>query len=177
MTIIRRAAFACAFSAAVLLADSTPPNSRIDSFRLSMPKINATLSAYASLIETVVADPALAARFKAEKKKLPDTNGRDTLSLTAARLQGVEPRVAAAFTKAGISPKEAGMTMECLVGVILGAGMLEATKGEASKLPAYVTENIAFYQQNKEAIKTAFQQFQSVAAKAGPALEEEDEEE
>jgi hypothetical protein len=176
MTFIR-SAIAFVIGAAIVFADTAPSKNEIDSFRLSMPKIQATLSAYTSLVEAVASDPALAARFKAEEKKLEDTNGRDTMSLTAQRLQAAEPRVAAAFTKAGISAKEAGMTMECLVGVMLGAGMLEATKTEAAGLPAYVRENIAFYRQNKDAIMTAFKQLQSVGARLAKEDEEEEGEE
>ena len=149
------------------------PAADIDSFRLSMPKINAMISAYSGFIELLGSDPALAAQFKQVKKTLPDTNGRDTMGLTAGKM--ADSRVSAVFAKAGISPKETTMTMECLLGVIMGDGMLEATKTAPKNLPPFVAENLAFYRANKAEVQAAFKRLQSVSPKAAAAIREADE--
>ena len=131
-----------------------------------MPLVQGTVTAYSNLIELLASDPGLAERFKQAEKALPDTNGRDTMSLVSQKLQATEPRITAAFQKAGVTPKTAGMTMECLIGVMLGDGMLQGAKADTSKLPSYVAENLAFYRQNKAEIQEAFKRFTAVSAKA-----------
>lgn len=148
-----------------------------DSFRLSMDKVRATVSALKGLVEVVSADPALQARFKAAKKALPDTNGRDSVSLTAEALIAKEPKIAAVYRKAGITPKEAGMTMETIVGTALGVGMLEAAGKKDAKLPdGFVAENVEFYKAHKEEIMQAFNELKTVNGKLPDDDEEEDEE-
>ena len=150
-----------------------------EAFRLSMPKIQATLSAYTNLFDVLAHDPTLVARWKAEKAKLTDTNGRDTLSLVSQRLSS-DPRVAAAFTKAGITPKEAGMTMETLVGSMLGAAMLESAGAKAGLPKGFVKENVDFAKAHKDEIAAAMQKMAEAAKKypqLAKVLEDDEEEE
>jgi hypothetical protein len=154
---------------------STKPASSADSFRLSMPKVEATVNAYVNLFEVLAADPLLRQRWKAQKAALQDsgedTNGRDTTSMVAAKMAS-DPRIASAFAKAGITPKEAGMTMETLVGSMLGSAMLESSGKRAGELPAgFVKENVEFARANKAAIQAAFERMASLA-KRHPSLAE-----
>ena len=164
-SILKTAAIAL-FTLTSAFPQTMPVAAEVDVFRLSLPRINATISAYTSLIDLLASDPGLAAKFKDASKSLPDTNGRDTLSLTAAKMQAIDPRVGSVFTKAGIDAKEAGMTMECLIGVMLGDGMLQGAKAEEKNVPAYVAENIASYRANKPAVEAASARLQSASAKA-----------
>ena len=159
------------------MAQTKPSHQEAESFRLTLPLVQSTISAYSSLIELLASDPGLAEKFKQADKSLTDTNGRDTMSLVSQKLQATEPRVAAAFQKAGISAKTAGMTMECLIGVMLGDGMLQGSKADTSKLPPYVAENLAFYRQNKVQIQEEFKRFTAVSKKAASVLGKEDGEE
>lgn len=176
-------AFAYAFKGvkllflSLLVAGGLAASPETDSFRLTMPLVDGTIAAYSNLIELLASDPALAEKFRQANKSLPDTNGRDTLSLASLKLQTSESRIAAAFAKAGVTPKNAGMTMECLVGVMLGDGMLQSVKGDTSKLPAYVAENLAFYRQNKTAIQEAFKRFQAVSQKAASVFGKDEDKE
>jgi hypothetical protein len=177
-SILKTAAIAL-FTLTSAFPQAKPVAGEVDSFRLSLPRINATVSAYTSLIDLLASDPGLAAKFKDTSKSLPDTNGRDTISLAAAKMQAIDPRVGSVFTKAGITAKEAGMTMECLIGVMLGDGMLQGAKAEEKNLPAYVAENLAFYRANKPAVEAALAKLQSASAKAAKSLgkDEDDQEE
>ena len=157
------------------MSQTKPSQQEAESFRLTMPLVQGTVTAYSNLIELLVSDPALAEKFKQANKALPDTNGRDTMSLVSQKLQATEPRITAAFQKAGVTPKAAGMTMECLIGVMLGDGMLQGAKADTSKLPAYVAENLGFYRQNKAEIQEAFKRFGAVSAKAVSVFGKDDE--
>jgi hypothetical protein len=101
------------------------------------------------------------------------------MGMTAEKLAATEPRVAGVFRSAGISPEQSSMTMETLVGIMLGDAMIQAANGKAevSKLPAYVTENLAFYKANKPEIEAIFQAFAAKAKAGGKAaiLEDDDE--
>ncbi len=148
-----------------------------DAFRLTMPKVRASITALKNVIEAAAADPALAQRLKAEKDKLDDTNGRDTMSMVAARLESREPKIAAAYRSAGITPKEAGMTMETLVGVMFGSAMLESTKTNAKLPEGFVAENMDFYRQHKNEVMGAFAELKNLSEKAKAFAKKSDEEE
>jgi hypothetical protein len=165
--------------AAPLCADTTAARQIGESFRLSMPAIRTTFQAYSDLIELLAADAVLVAKYKAVREALPNTNGRDTIGLTAAKLLPTEPRVAAVFRKAGTTPEMTANTFETLLGVMFGDGMLTSAKGtDESKLPAFVAENLAFYRQNRPAIESEFKQFAAKAASLGKgAFDESDDSE
>ena len=74
-----------------------------------MPKIKATVAAMKGLADVLSADASLRGRFMAAKKQLPDTNGRDSLSLTAEALSANEPKITAVYRRSAITPKEAGI--------------------------------------------------------------------
>lgn len=148
-----------------------------DSFRLSMPKVRAMSQAYRNLITAMQSDPQLVERFQAEQKKLKETNGRDTLSMTAERMIASEPKVAAAFRNAAITPKEAGMTMETLLGAAFGVAMMEHSKTEAKLPEGFVAENVQFYKQHKAEIESALKELQAAGRTMKLADEDEEEEE
>lgn len=177
MAYILRTALLLGLTALSALAQNKPSSKEMDSFRLSMEKVHSTMSVYSNLIDVLGADAGLRERFKAEKKRLPDTNGRDTMGLAAERLILTEPKIAAAFAKAGTNPKQSAMTLECLMGVMMGAGMLEATKTKPANLPPFVADNLAFYQANKDAVHAAFKRLQESSAKVGASLEDDEDEE
>jgi hypothetical protein len=172
-----KAVIAALLVAVPAMAQTKPSQQEAESFRLTMPLVQGTISAYSNLIELLASDPALAERFKQVDKSLTDKNGRDTMSLVSQKLQTTEPRIAAAFQKAGVTAKTAGMTMECLIGTMLGDGMLQGAKADTAKLPAYVTENLAFYRQNKAEIQEAFRRFTAVSKKAESVFGKDDEDE
>jgi hypothetical protein len=157
--------------AAPLCADTTAARQIGESFRLSMPAIRTTFQAYSDLIELLAADAVLVAKYKAVREALPNTNGRDTIGLTAAKLLPTEPRVAAVFRKAGTTPEMTANTFETLLGVMFGDGMLTSAKGTDA-------ENLAFYRQNRPAIESEFKQFAAKAASLGKgAFDESDDSE
>jgi hypothetical protein len=160
---------------------SSSKSQRAEAFRLTMPGIRATFAAYTDFATLLGSDPVLAAKFKSVKKSLPDTNGRDTLGLAAAKLL-TEPRVAAVFARNGITPAQTTETFETLIGVIFGSAMLDSVKpdsgkGDTAKLPAFVAENMAFYKQNKTEIDQAFKTFAANAGTAGKKALEDDKDE
>lgn len=161
-------------AASLMMAQS---KDEMEGFRLTLPKVQSTIMAYSNLFELLGADEGLAVKFRAAKKALPETNGRDTIGLTAQKLAASDSRIPAAFAKAGISPKEAGMTMECLVAVIFGSAMLEASKTTPKNLPAFVSENLGFYEQNKAAVQAEFKKLETISAKAASALKDDEDEE
>ena len=161
----------------LMLATAAIPATAEDSFRLSMDKIRATVTALKDLVEVVSADPGLQTRYKAAAKQLPDTNGRDSVSLTAEALIAKEPKIAAVYRKAGISPREAGMTMETLVGTAMGVGMLEAAGKKDADLPkGFVAENIAFYKAHQAEIVQVLNELKNVKGKLPEDEDEADEE-
>jgi hypothetical protein len=95
------------------------------------------------------------------------------MSMVAAKMVS-DPRIAAAFAKAGTTPKEAGLTMETLVGSMLGSAMLEASGKKAVELPAGVKENVEFARANKAAIQAAFERMATLAKKHPSLAELED---
>ena len=145
--------------------------------RLTMPKIQATFAAYSNLIAALTSDPALVQRYKAVRSELPDTNGRDTMGLTAAKLIGSDSKVASAFRKAGVTPAETIEVFETLVGVMFGDGMLQSMKGDESKLDPAIKVNLAFYRQHKNEITAVFQDFGKNAAALKNAGFDDDEDE
>jgi hypothetical protein len=163
----------------ILLAAATlAAADQTDSFRLSMPKIKATVAAMKGLAEVLSADALLRARFMAAKKQLPDTNGRDSVSMAAEALSAREPKIAAVYRQSAITPKEAGMTMETLVGTALGAAMLEASGKKDAKLPeGFVAENVEFYKAHKGEIMQALGELQSLKGKLPEDEEDSDEDE
>jgi hypothetical protein len=147
-------------------ADSTKPTkAEADAFRLSMDKVNRTIQAYTGIFEALAQDPALVAKWKAERANLEDTNGRDTMSIVAARLASKQPKVNAAFTNAGITPKEAGMTMETVIGGMLGIAMLEGTGAKAELPKGFVKENVDFVKAHKNEIVATLSRMQELAKK------------
>jgi len=174
---IVRGLLALALAVCTMIAQSKPGARETETFRLTMPKINSAISAYRSLIETLASDAALAKRVAEAEEQLEDTNGRDSLSMVAERLEKQEPKLAAAYRSAGITPKEAGMTMETLMGVMLGASMMEAS-GANAKLPeGFVAENVDFYRQHKTEIQECLQQMSNLSEKAKAFAAKSDEEE
>lgn len=157
------------------IAQQKPSKSEVDSFRLSMEKVRATATALKGFMQLLETDPQLRERFKAASEGLEDTNGRDSVSMAAAVLEAKEPRIAALYRKAGITPKEAGMTMEAIVGLVLGDAMLEATKTKTELPAGMVAENMAFYRQNKAEIMQIFQQLQESGRKLAPEAEKDEE--
>jgi hypothetical protein len=152
-----------------------------ESFRLTIPGIKATFSAYTELAELLAADPALLSKFKSVRASLPKekTNGADTMGMTAATLAGSEPRVANVFRKAGITPQQSSMTMETLVGVIFGEAMIRSANGKAgtNKLPAFVAENLTFYKANESEIQAMFKAFGAKAKSLKVDADDEEDEE
>ena len=146
--------------------------------RLTMPKIQATFAAYSNLVAALASDPALVQRYKAVRSELPDTNGRDTMGLTAAKLIGSESKVASAFRKAGVTPAETTEIFETLIGVMFGDGMLQSMKSDESKLEPAIKVNLAFYRQHKNEITAVFQEFgKSAAALKNAGLNDDKDEE
>lgn len=131
-----------------------------------MDNIRATIGALKGLVEVLAADPALYQRFKAERKKTEDDNGRDAFSITADRMIAKEPKLAAVYKRAGITPKVAGMTMETLAGVLIGSAMAESAGGKEVKLPVgFVADNSEFYKQKKTEILAAMDELKSMSGK------------
>ncbi len=89
-------------------------------FRISMDKILAMKNAYLAVMETVAGDGRLLQQWKAESEKAHGREDQNELTVICERLAGTDKRIAAAFANAGTSPKEAGMTMETVIGSFLG---------------------------------------------------------
>ncbi len=185
-----RRVFLTAALCAALFGQTKPSAAETDSFRLTMPKIRAALQAHVNVLEAAAADKALLQRLKQEHRKLEDedTNGRNESNMVAERLIGNEPALAAAYLKAGITPKEAGMVMETMAGAMLGQAMAESGNVSMDKLPkGFVVDNLTFVKQNKDQIMAAMQELSGAAKKyeavaremegKGEAEEDEDEKE
>jgi hypothetical protein len=56
------------------------------------------------LVQLLKSDPQLRTRFEAEQEKLEETNGRDSMSVTAAGLRSIDPRIRGVYRKAGSHP-------------------------------------------------------------------------
>jgi hypothetical protein len=147
---------------------SKPSKAEVDAFRLSMDKVKAMTAAYSNLLELLANNPKLQEQWKAEsrKQKDDDGNGRDELSAVAQRLMQTNPQVAAAFSKAGTSPKEAGMTMETIAGGMIGLAMAEGAGVKKPDLPkGPARDNIEFIQTHKAEIMDILGQMKSLRAK------------
>jgi hypothetical protein len=151
---------------------SKPSKAEVDAFRLSMDKVKAMTAAYSNLLELLANNPKLQEQWKAEsrKQKDDDGNGRDELSAVAQRLMQTNPQVAAAFSKAGTTPKEAGMTMETIAGGMMGLAMAEGAGVKKLDLPKgsardNIRDNIEFIQAHKTEIMDILGQMKSLQAK------------
>jgi hypothetical protein len=147
---------------------SKPSKAEVDAFRLSMDKVKAMTAAYSNLFELLANNPKLLEQWKAEsrKQKDDDGNGRDELSAVSQRLMQTNPQVAAAFSKAGTTPKEAGMTMETIAGGMMGLAMAEGAGVKKLDLPkGSARDNIEFIQAHKPEIMEILGQMKSLQAK------------
>jgi len=124
------------------------------------------------MAELLKSDTALNERFERTKEALEDTNGRDSLSMAAAKLIAKEPQIASVYRKAGITPEVAGMTMETLLGCMFGEAMMNST-GTNAKLPAgFVAENMEFYKAHRAEIMVVLESLKKFQ-KDEPAREED----
>jgi hypothetical protein len=133
-----------------------------------MPNVKASIQALINLGDTFVADPALFKRFKAAQAKLEQaehSNGADTFAATAEKLESSEPKIAAAFKKAGVTSRTAGMTISTLTACMVGIAMMEQTGGKSDPSNVFVKENMDFVKANKAELMTVLKDLQEKSAK------------
>lgn len=129
-----------------------------ETYRLSLDTLKRAFQAYRNVLETVAQQPGLLERIRAEAACLPESEaaGRDKLSLLMSRMERTEPALAAAFRKAGTSPKEAGMAMEVLARSMIIYGIIENTT-ENERYSS--NKNVAFIKNNKKTISAMLSEF------------------
>jgi len=135
-----------------------PASSGIETYRLSLDTLKRAFQAYRNVLETVAQQPGLLERIRAEAACLPEseTTGRDKLSLLMNRLERTEPTLAAAFRRAGTSPKEVGTVMETLAGSMIVYGIIENTT-ENERYSS--NKNVEFIKNNKKTISAMLSEF------------------
>jgi hypothetical protein len=148
---------------------SAPTKAETEAFRLSMDKVKSTVAAYSNILELLANDPKLVEQYKTIARKSEDessANGRDRMNRIAGELSLTDSRILTAYKKAGITPKEAAMTMETLVGGLMGLAIAEGSGVKKLDLPGgAVKENVEFLQAHKQEVMTVFGQMQSLAQK------------
>lgn len=154
-----------AVAGTLMLPAQQPSKAQVEAFRLSLQNIESTVHAYQNVLEALSADGDLLRRTKVEIGKTratENTNGHDSLNMTMTRIVSREPKLAAAYAKAGISPQQAGMVMETVTGSLLAVSMADSAKVDTGKLPSgFVAENIEFVRKNKDKVIAIFQQFEA----------------
>ena len=156
------------FLPAAAADNSTQPSkAETEAFRLSMDKVNATTRVFENLFDLVASDPNLAKQWQQEADKAEnDDSGSSSLTSIFERLGRTDKRIPAIFTKAGISPKEADMTMSTLVGGMMGLAMAEGAGVKDLKLEkGMAKDNIEFMQAHKAEILQDFQKIKALETK------------
>jgi hypothetical protein len=69
-----------------------------------MGNIRARIASMKGLAQLLESDPQLRTRFEAEQETLEETNGRDPMSVTAARLRSIDSRIGGVYRNAGSRP-------------------------------------------------------------------------
>lgn len=145
---------------------SQPSKAEMDAFRLSMDKVNATTRVFENLFELVASDPKLVKQWQEDADKTDDSDSDSSLSAMCERMGRTDKRIPAIFTKAGITPKEADMTMGTLAGGMLGLAMAEGAGVKDLKLEkGMAKDNIQFIQAHKAEILQAFEKIKALEAK------------
>lgn len=166
----------CKFASLVLIAfasllpavaadnTSQPSKAEVEAFRLSMDKVNGMSRVFENLYELVASDPKLAKQWQQDSEKEDDSDS--SLSAMCERLGKTDKRIPAIFTKAGITPKDADMTMQTIAGGMLGLAMAEGAGVKDLKLEkGMAKDNIVFIQSHKAEIMQAFEKIKTLQAK------------
>jgi hypothetical protein len=144
---------------------SQPSKAEVEAFRLSMDKVNATTRVFENLFELVASDPKLMKTWQQEEEK-DDSDENSGLSSLTERLGRTDPRIPAVFKKAGISPKEADMTMATMAGGMLGLAMAEGAGVKDLKLEkGMAKDNIEFIRAHKTEILQSFERIKALQTK------------
>jgi hypothetical protein len=145
---------------------SQPSKAEVEAFRLSMDKVNATTRVFENLFELIASDPKLAKQWQENEDKADEEDSGSNLSAMVQRMGRTDKRILAIFTKAGISPKEADMTMATLAGGMLGLTMAEGAGVKDLKLEkGMAKDNIEFIRAHKAEILQAFDKIKALEAK------------
>jgi hypothetical protein len=143
---------------------SQPSKAEAQAFRLSMDKVNGLNRVFENLFELVASDPKLVKQWQQDEEKEDD--GGSSLSAMCDRLGKTDKRIPAIFTKAGITPKEADMTMQALAGGMMGLAMAESAGVKDLKLDkGMAKDNIEFIQAHKAEIMQVFEKIKTLQAK------------
>ncbi len=155
------------FLPAAAADNSTQPSkAETEAFRLSMDKVNATTRVFENLFDLIASDPNLAKQWQQEADKAENDDSGSSLATMCERFGRTDKRIPAIFTKAGISPKEADMTMGTLAGGMLGLAMVEGAGVKDLKLEkGMAKDNIEFIQAHKAEILQDFQKIKALEAK------------
>lgn len=157
-------AFASLLPAAAADNSSQPSKAEVQAFRLSMDKVNAVNRVFENLFELVASDPKLVKQWQQDEEKEDD--GDSSLSAICERLGKTDKRIPAIFTKAGITPKEADMTMQALAGGMMGLPMAQGAGVKDLKLEkGMAKDNIEFIQAHKAEIMQAFEKIKTLQTK------------
>ena len=157
-------AFASLFPAFAADNSSQPSKAEVQAFRLSMDKVNGVSRVFENLFELVASDPDLRKQWQQDAEKEEDSDS--SLSAMCERLGKTDKRIPAIFTKAGITPKEADMTMQTLAGGMMGLAMAEGAGVKDLKLEkGMAKDNIEFIQAHKAEILQAFEKIKTLQTK------------
>jgi hypothetical protein len=132
--------------------------------RLTLPKLQAALTAFSNFGQLLASDPALAKQYKEINKSLSDKDGDETLGGSLARLQAKDPRVGSAFTKAGISIQEAAPTLQMLMAAAMADAMMQPGQPIPKDMEPALAENLKFYRQHRQELAPSIQKFQALCA-------------
>lgn len=146
----------------------TATKAEAQEFRLSTAKVKSMAGAYSNVIDLVGSDPKLAAAWKSSWQTLKDdehSSGRDRISATVLKMVGMDGRITTAFSKAGTTPKEAGMTMEAMVGSMIGMALAQSSRKGADLPAGAVRDNVTFAQSHQQEIKAAMEQIGATMSK------------
>jgi hypothetical protein len=145
---------------------SQPSKAEVEAFRLSMDKVNATTRVFENLFELIASDPKLAKQWQEDEDKADEEDSGSNLSAMAERMGRTDKRIPAIFTKAGISPKEADMTMATLAGGMLGLAMADGAGTKDLKIEkGMAKDNVDFIRAHKAEILQAFDKIKALEAK------------
>jgi hypothetical protein len=141
-----------------------PSKAEAEAFRLSMDKVNGMSRVFENLFELIASDPKLAKQWQQDSEKEDDSDS--SLSAMCERLGKTDKRIPAIFTKAGITPKEADMTMQTIAGGMLGLAMADGAGVKDLKLEkGMAKDNIEFIQSHKAEIMQVFEKIKALQAK------------
>jgi hypothetical protein len=145
---------------------SQPTKAEVQAFRLSMDKVNATTRVFENLFDLIASDPKLAKQWQQDEDKADEEDNSSSLSALCERLGRTDKRIPAIFTKAGISPKEADMTMATLAGGMLGLAMADGAGAKDLKIEkGMAKDNVDFIRAHKAEILQAFDKIKALEAK------------